>query len=297
MGISIVSTVSSAAAGFALTDLSTAKDEIAVTDTTDDAWLTRAIAQVSRSVMNYCSRTFWPESLSDLCYIEQDPYPYQTPGGVAPLQLSRFPLLSMSSVLQTIALNTTQALVSGTDFTVDNDRGQLIRLNPFTGVATTWEALPVTAAYTAGFGAVAAENHTVPSGASPQLTVTNQEYWSFDRGVAYAGGAALVAVAANPTVGQYTVSDGTYGFNTGDATAPVVVSYAYAVIPDDLVDVVLRLVTQRFKARGRDPLLMQRDVPQKGTERWWVGAAQGQNGAFPPEISGILDKYRVPVVA
>jgi hypothetical protein len=52
--------------------------------------------------------------------------------------------------------------------------------------------------------------------------------WTRDLGVAYAeGGAALTRVAATPGEGQYTVSAGTYTFNSLDAAEDVAISYAY----------------------------------------------------------------------
>ena len=100
MSVSIITTVTVPAAAtppagaYDLTDLATVHVElkIATGDTANDLWLSRAITQVSQSIVNYVKQPFQIEGLQDLCYIQQDPYPYQTPGGVAPLQLSRWPL-------------------------------------------------------------------------------------------------------------------------------------------------------------------------------------------------------------
>jgi hypothetical protein len=66
----------------------------------------------------------------------------------------------------------------------------------------------------------------------------------------------------------------------------------------DLENACLRLVTARFRARSRDPMLMERNQPQTlGTERYWVGGAPGQEGAFAPEVLALIEPYRVPVTA
>lgn len=301
MGASTVTTITAQAASYNLTDLETAKDELAIpeADGSKDQFIERAITQSSSAIMNYCNRTFQVEGLQDLIYVQQDPYPYQTPGGVAPLQLSRFPIVSITSVVQTIAINTTQPLTEGVDYQLDALNGALIRLNAFTGVAVTWEALPVTINYLAGFGELVAEPKSIPATPGPYtVTVAEAATFSIDQGVVFAGGAALTKVSANPAAGQYAVDadTGIYTFAAADQGKAVVISYGYNDIPGDLVDAALRTITQRFQARGRDPMLMSINQDKLGEKRWWVGASPGQNGAFPPEIAGLLDgTYRVPV--
>ena len=283
----------STAGPYDLTDIATVKDELSITgnDTSNDAFLARAITQASAAISRYCNRVFAVEAVQDQIFIQQDAYPFQVPGGVYPLQLSRWPLVQTGAVgftgnthsslvvdgiantigisvgalvfaadgsipagttvatvgpksitlsqaatsaktalslttgvqaVQTLSVGDTQTLVYGTDFTIDANRGWLIRLNSWTGIQVRWESLPVT--------------------------------------VQYQGG--------------------------------------YAAIPDDLVDACLRLVTARFRARGRDPLLVERSQgPALGAERFWVGVVPKQTGSMPPEIAGLLDNYRVPVVA
>lgn len=300
MAVEIITTVLVAATGtppagpYDLTDLDTVHDELSIADddSSNDPFLQRAISQSSIAIKNYCNRVFQVEVVQDQIYIQQDPYPYQVPGGVFPLQLSRWPLVDSTpisftgnthgsilvdgiastagmeegdlvfaadgsiphgteiesvigpnsinltaaasssttglamniglQVIQTLSVGVTQTLVYGKDFTIDADKGWLIRLNPFTAIAQQWEAVPAMVQYQAG----------------------------------------------------------------------------YAEIPDDLVDAALRMVTGRFRARGRDPVLMARDQGANvGTERYWVGGMKGQIGSIPPEVVGIIDQYRVPVVA
>ncbi len=298
MGLQIVTTVTSPATAtppagaYDLTSLANAKDELDLpaTDTTKDARLARYITEASAAINNYCNHVFAVEGLTDLIYLDQDPYPYQTPGGVAPLQLSRWPVVNVTtiaisavaaagatvlgfanvpatvavgqpvsgpnvapgatitavtpgaggtvtisqgltaanaagalitcglSVFTTIALNTYQALVLDTDYDIDLLRGHLERLNPFTGIAVRWEALPVTVQYYAG----------------------------------------------------------------------------WATVPPDVEQACLRLVTERYHSRGRDPTIRATEGPTIGRKEYWVGGPP-KSGAIPLEIAGILDNYRVPV--
>lgn len=297
MSYSVVTTILSAAASADLTDLATAKDELSITDASSDAWLTRALAQVSAAIGVYCKRGFAPECVQDAFDIQQDPYPYQTPGGFPSLELTRWPLLGLVSVTQTIALGTPQTLVQDTDFRLDPTNGRLLRLNPFTGVVTLWEALPVSAVYTAGYGALVQESHTVP-GTPFQVAVAQASTFSCNQQVSYANGTVLTPVAANPAQGQYSYTPaGLYTFNPADAGQSLSFAYATLSVPDDLVDATLRLVTARFKAKDRDPALIQRDQPGLGTERYWFGGAPGQKGPFPPDVQALLDAYRTPTVA
>jgi hypothetical protein len=289
MAVETITTVLVPAGSYDLTDLATVKDELSIPtgDTTQDAFLGRALSQASKVIANFCNRTFAVEIIQDLLFIEQDAYPFQVPGGVDPLQLARWPLTDSSvvaftgdthgtttidniastaglsagqlvfgtgivsgttfasvgvgtvtlskaatasaagvafttgvRVVQNRLIGTSQTLVFGTDFVIDAERGWLIRLNPFTGGSTGWEAEPTTVQYRAG----------------------------------------------------------------------------YASIPFDLVDACLRLVTARFKMRGRDPMLRSEGEPGLGQLNYWVGTMPGQDGSLAPEIAGLLDSYRTPVI-
>lgn len=62
----VVTTVLATAKTYDLTDLATVKDELALTDTSKDAWLARALTQVSRSMMSATNRVFAPEYVQDV---------------------------------------------------------------------------------------------------------------------------------------------------------------------------------------------------------------------------------------
>lgn len=300
MGYSCVTTTLAAAANQNLTDLATVKMELGLStiDTAKDAWLSGiAIPQVSASISRFCNHNFAPELLQDAFDIQQDAYPYQTRGGFAILQLSRWPVISLATVTQIPTFGSTVALTAGKDFRLDAENGALLRLNPFTGAAVAWEALPVTVVYAAGYGTAVQETGVVPASPGHQVTVAQASAFSCDLGVNYANGTPLIAMLANPLVGQYSVAQGAYALAAADVAQAVTFNYAISVIPPDLIGVCLRLITSRFMARGRDPALIERETPSIGKERWWFGNAPGQDGEFTPDIEAALDNFRQPVIA
>lgn len=313
MSVLISDDVTKTAITYDLASLAIARDELNLSpnDHTRDAFLSRGITQVSYIVQRYCNRIFWPERITETQQIEQDPYPYQVPGGVRPMTLDRWPVIKVYSVKQIFPINVPNPFVEGTDFSVDKKTGLLTRLNPFTGVAVAWEALPTVIDYVAGYGAIAVEPTTIPANPGPYTYQALQgATFSYDEGVINtSSGAAFTAVTGAPGPGQYQIvvtpadpSDlskpqkVTYTFNAADTGTGVTITYAYSNIPPDVTDVTLRGITQRWWSRDRDPLLMSIDQPNLGSKRWWV-SRPGEQGTLPPEITGALAPYRVPVIA
>jgi hypothetical protein len=157
MAFNTITTVKTAATSYDLTTLANVKDELDITSTDDDAWLSRAITQSSKAIANFCNRVFSVETVIDTCLIEQDPYPYQVPGGVRVLQLSRLPIISVTSVVQTVSAGVTNTLTEGTDFLIDGLKGQLIRLSPFSATPTIWGAITTVVTYQAGYSDIPAD--------------------------------------------------------------------------------------------------------------------------------------------
>lgn len=300
MSVEYVSTVLVAATStppvgpYDLTDLTTVHDElsIAIGDVSNDGFLQRAITQASIAICDYCNRVFAVEAVQDLIYIYQDPFPYQVPGGVDPLQLSRWPLVSSGVV-------------------------------PFTGnthSSTTVDGIPSTTGLAQGMLVFAADGSLPPGcsiAAAPgsnSITLSAAAI-SSETGLSFTTGLQVVqtlAVGDTQTLiygTDYTIDalrgwllrlNAFIGVVDRWEAEPVQVQYqaGYASVPASVVDACLRLVTARFRARGRDPMLVEQSQPQSlGSQRYWVGAQPGQKGAFGPEIQSLLDPYRVPVVA
>lgn len=104
--------------------------------------------------------------------------------------------------------------------------------------------------YRAGY-AVQGETQTVPSGAPFQVTaLAPYGAWVSDLGVAYcATGAALSPVSLAPGAGQYTVTNGVYGFSVSDAGAAVTIGYGY--VPQDVAQAATELAAERFRSAER----------------------------------------------
>lgn len=298
MAVEIISTVLVAATAISpagpydLTSLAEAKDELSIptTDVSNDARLSRYITQASASIANYCNRVFAIETIQDQIFIQQDAYPYQVPGGVYALQLARWPLVNTAVV-------------------------------PFSGNThgtTTVDGIASTAGLTAGMLVFAADG-SLPAGTqilgtpgANSLTLTNaatssETALSFTTGVQViqtlsVGDTQTLVYGTDFTIdaakGWLIRLNSWTGVSTRWEAEPVMVQYqaGYAPIPSDLDDAVLRLITLRFRGKGRDPMLVEQTQGPMGTQRYWVGNTPGQRGQFPPEIESLLQTYRVPVV-
>ena len=294
MAITIFTEVTLPAGSYDLTDLPTTKDELAIkaADTGNDIFLKRAITQASSAIASYCSQIFQVETLVDTFDRQGRPDTVRQFYGPATLQLSRSPVVSVASLTE----NGT-ALVEGTDFRVDKKLGLVYRLSADSTKTVPWSLFPVVVTYSAGFTKFTTKSASVPGTGPFTITVDNATTFVLDKGVQYANGTPLVAVAGVPAVGQYAVVAGVYTFNAADANAAVVIFYVYAAVPDDVISAALRLITMRFKAKGRDPMLMQHSEPNIGEDRWWVGGAP-KSAHFTPEIDNLLAPYRrIPVAA
>lgn len=211
----LISTIVTPAPLYDLTDLATVKDELQITAMDGDASLARYISEASKAVHQYCNRTFVVETVLDNFLPRRDGWPGVAVNDLDPLQLSRFPIANLSSVVEDGV-----TLVSGTDFLPDATLGQLTRLDD-EGFPMRWPMRPIAITYDAGF----------------------------------------------------------------------------AAMPADIVGAVIRAVSQRWFARGRDPMLRGEKVPGVYEAQWWVqaGADKGQDGNLSPDIVALIDNYRVPV--
>lgn len=133
--------------------------------------------------------------------------------------------------------------------------------------------------YAAGF-LVSNEAQTVPLVAP--YTLTTLAHWSAgDRGVTYADGTPLVAVASSPNQGQYSVDGSVYTFNALDAGSAVLLSYGY--VPADVEQAAVDMIGDWFKYKDRIGKLSE--------------AIEGQSITFTNQgitarAQGVLNQYR-----
>jgi hypothetical protein len=149
-----------------------------------------------------------------------------TPQGGAPINFG---------LAQEVTLNvaaTTKALYGQYNFPVAIGAGtkkmtgkaKLARLSGQAIGSLFFGVTPTTGTTLTQFGEAA----SVPASSPYTYQTTNHATFVADQGVVYAASALpLRLVASAPTVGQYSVSAGTYTFNAGDAGAAVLISYTY----------------------------------------------------------------------
>lgn len=79
--------------------------------------------------------------------------------------------------------------------------------------------------------------------------------------------------------------------------APIQVVYAagYATLPADLQGYAIRLVTEAWFARKRDPKVRSQNIEGVYSAQYWFATGPG-GGNFPPDVVDGLDKYRMPVI-
>lgn len=94
--------------------------------------------------------------------------------------------------------------------------------------------------------------------------------------------------------GQLTRIDSD-GLRTPWCGQSIIVNYesGYEAIPADIEDAVLRMVASRYSAKGRDRNVKAETVDGVGSRQYWI-ATGAEAGNMSPDVSDILDNYRVP---
>ena len=143
-------------------------------DVTADAFLARRITLASAAIQKYCNRQFPIETIQDQFNFLRNRYDWQIREGLHVLQLSKQPLISVTSVV-IMEGETAITLVNGTDFMLDVNGGQLIRLDSTTGFPRSWAASQTTVVYVAGFA-------TIPSDIDDACSrLVKRDWWARGR--------------------------------------------------------------------------------------------------------------------
>lgn len=95
----------------------------------------------------------------------------------------------------------------------------------------------------------------------------------------------------DPSKGQITRISGNAVSSWCRFGITVAYSAGYAVIPSDLEDAVIRMVTKRWSAKARDATLKQREIPGVLSESYWIATGEDA-GNLTPDIADILNNYR-----
>lgn len=147
----LISSITTAASSQDLVAWGTARDEIGITGSANIVVLRRYVSAASIAIANECDRVFVVESVLDEIWPQRDCIPYLIPGGIAPVQLSRWPIVSVTEVIENDI-----TLVDGTDFRADLAKGQVHRLDA-NGYPCRWRALASSFQFDGGFATIPAD--------------------------------------------------------------------------------------------------------------------------------------------
>jgi hypothetical protein len=208
--------------------------------TGSDQLLQRLVTAVSAFATKYLQRTLQPANYSEV-YNGFD---------TRAITLRNSPVISVSSVTLGTQAITARTQVGSYGYAFDSSTLYMDGGGIFCrGVQN------VAVSYRAGLQQTDATTVASNPSASP-LTVTQlSRPWNSDQGVAYSMGAPFTPVTVPPTVaGTYQLiadSSGTaqYNFATADAGAAITVTYGYT--PEDVVQALVEIAGERFKARSR----------------------------------------------
>ena len=148
MQLETVTTIVDAASSQDLIALADLKTDLGITDSADDAYLTRAISQASLAIAQYCRRTFATETVQDVIDFARSRHVLSHHPWIDAIHASRFPIQSVTSVTEGSLV-----LVADVDYRVDPGTGIFHRLTA-DGVSVGWRIFPVTIVYVAGFADV-----------------------------------------------------------------------------------------------------------------------------------------------
>jgi hypothetical protein len=206
----------------ALTLLATAKGDLNVTTSTDDAFITNLIDRASGIVSEYCGWPLGKESIVETFRFgtdfgigpaNQQVAPYGTPLNVKfrPLILQYSPVVTLTSVVENGV-----TLTAGTDYEIDAPAGLIYRLRTVgnTNTRSWWNIPTVVVTYDAGYALPGDSGRTLPRSIEDIcLTLVRSAYLSrgFD---------TSVVMDWTPDLGrtQYTRSGGASVMGLDDAT-------------------------------------------------------------------------------
>lgn len=297
-----------------LTTLANAKLELGITpdDTSNDAWLALAIGQVSGAIAAYCNRNFANQPYFDLFRDRRPTGSVRVQGGADPLVLGRVPVAAVADVFDLTgayavpppAVNqfgpqTTLAasMTSGqTTLPLASALGSAYPFDVLVDTGLNQEVMTITALpggnnYTVTRAAAGTTARAHNSGV-PVTQALDPTLFEFEAGTGF-----LTRLNTDGNGNFWPTRWGTgeiavayiAGFMLAGATNP----NNYPVLPAEIEEAALRMITMRFKGKGRDPMLRIQGQPGIGQQTYWIGTPPGQVGSLPPEIAGLVDPYRI----
>lgn len=240
---------------------------------TDAPLLQRMISQVSRAVLNRTNRD---------ALIPTRAVDYFDGTGSPRMLMRNFPVLDVYSVtVDGVSIPASSGRSNGYFFepTDEMPPGKMQSLVLRGGTFSRGD-MNVVIDYRYGY--LARETHTLVGSALTFAAEAQYGRWASDAGVVYADtGAALVAVASSPTVGQYAVDAGQYTFAAADAGKSVTLAFGY--IPADIARVCCEWVADRYRIKDRIGI-NSKSVGGQETVSF-------RNDSIPPFARDVLQNY------
>jgi hypothetical protein len=189
--------ITTPASNYDLIDLTTLKSLFQITDDASDAFLNALIPLASQAVQTYCNQVFVVETLTETLFPARDGMPWSVSTAFEPLQLKRWPLTGVTSIVETVGTQVTP-LIAGTDYLPKSNLGQILRLNQ-NGLPRNWCSSQIAVVYSAGYASIPGDvTYAVAqvikldwdaSQRDPALKkktiegVASYEYWVSDKGL------------------------------------------------------------------------------------------------------------------
>ena len=159
MVLQVISQITDAASSYDLTTLEAMKMYLAIpdSDTTKDAFISDRITKCSAAIQKHCNNPIVAETRTESIFLARDAFPWQVPNNVQLLQLRRWPIIGVTSVVTTAIIGNPTILIQNTDFLIKQEEGQLLRLFSQTGFPSFWETVPTVIVYQGGYSTVPAD--------------------------------------------------------------------------------------------------------------------------------------------
>lgn len=126
------------------------KTLLGITTTAEDPYLSLVISQVSAAAANYCNRVFPVETVEDSFWPQRRGYWREPRRAASPVILTRYPVVTVHSVTETIGGVEPGVLTADVDYKLNAINGELLRLD-FLGYPTSWVADGIVVNYDGGY--------------------------------------------------------------------------------------------------------------------------------------------------
>jgi hypothetical protein len=328
-----ITSIIEAADDYDLVTLQDVKDDLGITVTTDDAYLERRITELSAVAQHYMNRTLQMETVRDQFWPQRDPYPWQLPGGVMPLQLSRWPIAGAvagsalapppapdlsqtaggaSDAPQTFFVVTTYVTVEGEtlpspEASISVDAGALLTVGPPPTAVDSALRPAIGWNVYVGLtqGAEARQNGQAPLPMDAPFTLPAAPVTGlspppatsvFENSRALIEGTDYLVDAVR---GHLTRQGAIEPYPVRWLTLPIVVQYAagFDPIPPDVSGTLSRAVKALYMSRMRDPAIKSQSAAGIYAASYSSAKDPGAGALLPPDAYAVLDGYRVPVIA